>query len=87
MTLQQLLDSFREAAAVFSRGGSAYRGVSWDKSKHIWQAFIQVNGKNNRVYTGDSELDAARAYDAAAFKLHGRCAACCPHCMLMHVPC
>jgi hypothetical protein len=85
MTLQQLLDSFRQAAAVFSRGGSAYRGVSWHKSSGKWRARLTVDGKQKEVYTGDSELEAARAFDAAAFKLHGRCATAAPKCVLLHV--
>ena len=71
ITLEQLLASFRRDGASFSKGSSSYRGVSWDKTNKYWQAFIRVQGKNQRLYLGPCEEDAARAYDAAALRTFG----------------
>lgn len=63
-----------EAVAVH-RGTSRFLGVSWDRRKGRWFSQIQIRG--NRKFLGyyEDELAAARAYDAAAVKLHGATAA------------
>lgn len=54
-------------------GGSLYRGVCWVKRDRKWAARIS-DGKNGKVSLGNfnDEVDAARAYDRAARKLHGQ---------------
>lgn len=50
---------------------SQFRGVSWDRPLKKWRAMILV-GKN-RLWLGSfkKEIDAARAYDAAAIRHFG----------------
>lgn len=49
---------------------SKYLGVSWHRDRQKWAASIRSNGSN---YLGifSSEIEAAKAYDAAAKRLHG----------------
>lgn len=48
---------------------SKYKGISWHKRDKIWQARIRFNGK--LIYIGyfDSDIEAAKAYDAKALEL------------------
>ena len=71
-TLEGLLAEFRAKAAVFSRGVSAFRGVDWKKNINKWRARIQnsATGCSEQSYH-DTEVEAARAYDARARVLHG----------------
>ena len=48
-----------------SRGRSQYRGVSWASKRGIWRASIRVEKSIHLGYFTD-EVEAARAYDAAA---------------------
>lgn len=50
---------------------SAFKGISWHKGGHKWQAFIKTDGQN--IYLGCfmSEIEAAKAYDIAAKKYFG----------------
>jgi len=51
---------------------SKYKGPAWDKRYRKWEVRISVNGR--RIYIGrfEDQIEAARAYDAAAVKYHGR---------------
>ena len=58
--------------APFSKGSSAYRGVSKDKRSGKWQAMITLDGQNMRLGNFEQEVDAAKAYDEAAVRRDGR---------------
>jgi len=57
------------------RGVSRYKGVYWDKRDQRWVANIHVNRRHICLGLHVVELDAARAYDAAAREHYGAFAA------------
>jgi|SRR6185436_5069509 len=50
---------------------SQYRGVYWEPARQKWQAQTKILGKSLPLGRFDSEIEAARAYDAAARKYFG----------------
>ena len=50
---------------------SGYRGVSWDKERHLWRATIACNRKYILLGRFGTAEAAARAYDVAAKRLFG----------------
>jgi hypothetical protein len=52
-------------------GTSKYRGVSWDGRRKTWLSQIRINNKKIRIGGFDTEMDAARAYNAFAKIFHG----------------
>lgn len=54
-----------------AKGSSEYKGVSWDKERRKWAAFIKINKKNTPLGRFDLEVDAATAYDRAAVEAYG----------------
>ena len=50
---------------------SGFKGVSWSKSVQKWHASIKLDGVPQHLGYFSLKEDAARAYEAAAMKLHG----------------
>ena len=53
-----------------SKTSSRFRGVCFDKSRGRWSAHIRFHGKRMRLGRFKNEIDAAKAYDAAALEYH-----------------
>lgn len=47
-------------------GASKFKGVTWHEKSEAWRARIRLNGRNASLGLYPSEVDAAKAYDAAA---------------------
>ena len=50
---------------------SKFKGVHFEKQTQKWRAQIKVNGRKLSLGRFSSEIEAVRAYDAAAAKHHG----------------
>ncbi len=50
---------------------SIYKGVSFDKSKNKWKAYIQIGGNLKNLGRYENERDAALRYNVEAVKLFG----------------
>jgi len=57
--------------AKASGGTSRYRGVFWGKSKGKWLVRVGPHGRQRHIGTYASEIEAAFAYDAAAWEVYG----------------
>ena len=77
MSFEDLLAEFQarnksKNGNMFSSGSSKHRGVSWHKAGGKWVTQIRSSASGQtKIYYGPSEEEAARAYDRAAYHLHG----------------
>jgi hypothetical protein len=69
-------DQKAAARKAISKGGrpcsSRFKGVVWAREGRKWSATIATGGMTRRLGRFRSEIDAALAYDAAAYELYGQ---------------
>ena len=53
-----------------STNSSGFKGVSWHKRESAWRAAIGINRKVIQIGHFDCPIEAAKAYDAAALRIH-----------------
>lgn len=58
-------------AGVRASNTSGFKGVSWLRKNKKWMAAIQAGGVAQYIGSFTDKAEAARAYDAAALRLHG----------------
>jgi hypothetical protein len=66
VTVSQNIQNSKLSAA----NSSGYRGVSRDKRRNKWDAYINVNYRKKYLGSFDNICDAAKAYAVAASKIH-----------------
>ena len=57
--------------AIYTNNSSGYKGVSWNKISSSWRAYIGAKGIVTHLGYFNNPVDAAKAYNAAALRLHG----------------
>jgi hypothetical protein len=64
---QQMMNRRKSAGC-----SSQFKGVSWNRRQGCWEAYCGTSGKDRRrLGTFADEIEAARAYDAAAREMFG----------------
>ena len=55
-----------------STNRSGFKGVSWVRDRGHWRAGIKVDGRSLNLGSFADPVEAAKAYDEAARRLHGK---------------
>jgi hypothetical protein len=63
--------SQNKANTHVASGVSRYKGVTWDKSRGVWQAWISVGDRTKWLGRFATEAEAASAYNTAAVHHYG----------------
>lgn len=73
LSLEEVMAQVKSTGGkAFSRGRSAYRGVSCDKTEGHWRATFNPGGGRRLQKYSDTELEAAQQYDSWC-QQYGRC--------------
>jgi hypothetical protein len=64
-------NSQNTANQIKNRGSSTFKGVTWVSKRSKWQAGIKINGESLFLGYFNDEVEAAKAYDAAATHYFG----------------
>jgi hypothetical protein len=57
--------------AIWPKGTSRLKGVSWHAGAKAWEAYISLDGRKHHLGCFASEVEAAKAHDAIALKHFG----------------
>jgi hypothetical protein len=68
---ENMMNSRGRLSFAGSTPSSKYKGVSFHKGRGKWRVSIKADGKQQHLGLFSSELEAARAYDAAALEMFG----------------
>lgn len=74
VTVLHLVDKWK--GDIASTESSRYRGIRKNRGGGKWAADINVGGVRTRLGSYSREIDAARAFDKAAYMLRGRWVLC-----------
>lgn len=70
-TYSQNMANTRKLKRRYGKCSSRYKGVDWNMLGKSWRARICINGRRFSLGGFKNEIDAAKAYDVAAYKNFG----------------